>query len=191
MAQNQLVGNKGEMYTGKTSVNATFAKRESIPDTKLINPIDLDERRAIGILLPFGSEVVNDSGYSKSPTSTTGLESGTKPGTTSDTLFRSSYLTKDQVISNVRNLILTNKGERVMNPEFGTNIYNLLFENNMPDLEEQIRDSVEEAFANYMPLARIEDLMITQKEHRIHIMLGFSVKEYSINEIIEITTGVA
>jgi phage baseplate assembly protein W len=182
---------EAENYTGKTAVKATYGKRTAIVDSKLINPIDLEEARAIGVVLPFGDNTTSDSGYSKEGTSTSGLSGGIKPGVTGNTLFKSSYLTKDQVISNVRNLILTNRGERLMNPEFGTDIYNLLFENNMPDLEEQIRDSIEAAFEKYMPLCRVEDIVITQKEHKIHIMLGFSVKEYNINEVLEITTGVA
>ena len=42
-----------------------------------------------------------------------------------------------------------------------------------------------------MPLARIENLEVEQKEHKIHIVLGFSVKEYNISEVLEITSGVA
>lgn len=178
-------------YTGRTSVNARFSRRSSIPDTTLINPADLDESKAIGILLPFGADSNSKTGYADGETSATGIQTGTDPVKEGSSLFRLSYLTKDQVISNVRNLILTNKGERLMNPDFGTDIYNLLFENNVPELDETIRTSVRDAFDRYMPLARIERLEVEQKEHKIHIVLGFSVKEYNINEILEITSGVA
>jgi len=179
-------------YTGRTSVNARFSNRTAIPDTTLINPADLDESKAIGILLPFGSENNSKSGYSDAETSTSGMQlDATDPVKQGSSLFKLSYLTKDQVISNVRNLILTNKGERLMNPDFGTDIYSLLFENNIPELDETIRANVRDAFDRYMPLARIEKLEVEQKEHKIHIVLGFSVKEYNINEVLEITSGVA
>ena len=176
-------------YTGKTSVKARFAKRRDVVDTTLINPIDLNQDRAIGILLPFGNNSNDSSGYDNSPTKSN--LGGTPPTTSGNNLFRLSYLTKDQVISNVRNLILTNKGERLMNPEFGTDIYRLLFDQNTLDLEPKIRESVQNAFDKYMPLAKIEFLEVNQHEHKIHIILGFSVIEYNISEIIEITTGVA
>ena len=112
-------------YTGRTSVKAVYGRRRDVVDPKMINPIDLIEEKAIGIVLPFGNNSTTDSGYSKDGTSSSGISGGTKPGIDGSTLFKSSYLTKDQVISNVRNLILTNKGERIMNPDFGTNIYNL------------------------------------------------------------------
>ena len=176
-------------YTGRTAVKARFSKRKDVVDTRLINPIDLNQDRAIGILLPFGGDSNSSSGYDSSPT--TSNLGGVPPVTSGNSLFRLSYLTKDQVISNVRNLILTNKGERLMNPEFGTDIYQLLFEQNTLDLEPKIRESIQGAFDKYMPLAKIEFLEINQHEHKIHIALGFSVIEYDINEIIEITTGVA
>ena len=176
-------------YTGATSVKAKFGRRREVIDSKIINPIDLEDSRAIGIMLPFGNTDNSDSGYSQNKTSNTGISAGTKPGTTGGTLFKLSYLTKDQVISNVRNLILTTRGERIMNPDFGTNIRDFLFEQNMPNIEQKIRDSIEDAFVRYMPLCRIEDMVVTQSEHKIHIMLGFSVEEYNINEVLEITTS--
>ncbi len=176
-------------YTGKTSVKANFSRGRDAVDTKLINPIDLNQDRAIGILLPFGGNTNSSEGYDSSPTDSN--LGGTPPVNSGNSLFKLSYLTKDQVISNVRNLILTNKGERPMNPEFGTNIYSLLFEQNTVDLEPKIRESIQKAFDKYMPLAKIEFLEINQGEHKIHIALGFSVIEYDINEILEITTGAA
>ena len=67
-----------------------------------INPIDLpqNDRVAIGVTLPFNG-----------------------PG-----VFNSSYATKDQVKSNLINLLLTDPGERLMEPNFGVGVRSLLFE---------------------------------------------------------------
>ena len=63
-------------------------------------PIDLNARKAIGVSLPFNG-----------------------PG-----VFNSTYTTKDQTKSNLVNLLLTDIGERVMNPGFGTVLRKFLFE---------------------------------------------------------------
>lgn len=42
--------------------------------------------------------------------------------------FNPSYKTVDQITSNLKNLILTQKGSRPMQPMFGTSIYKILFE---------------------------------------------------------------
>jgi len=67
-----------------------------------INPIDLPEndKVAVGVTFPFDGPAV----------------------------FNSSYTTKEQVKSNLINLLLTTPGERLMNPTFGVGIRNLLFE---------------------------------------------------------------
>ena len=56
------------------------------------SPIDLEPDIAVGITLPFGK----DKG-----------------------LFSLSYTTEEQSISNLKNLLLTRKGERLFQPEFG------------------------------------------------------------------------
>jgi hypothetical protein len=58
------------------------------------NPIDVGSRVAIGVSIPFNAPQV----------------------------FTQTYTTQDQVKSNIINFILTNKGERVFNPTFGSNI---------------------------------------------------------------------
>jgi phage baseplate assembly protein W len=72
-----------------------------IPQTIRVNPLDLQKNIAIGVSLPFNG-----------------------PG-----VFKSTYTTKDQIKSNLINLLLTDKGERIMNPEFGTDIRKSLFDN--------------------------------------------------------------
>ena len=71
-----------------------------IPQTIRVNPLDLQKNIAIGVSLPFNG-----------------------PG-----VFNSTYTTKDQVKSNLLNLLLTDVGERVMNPTFGCNLKRFLFE---------------------------------------------------------------
>jgi phage baseplate assembly protein W len=72
-----------------------------IPQTIRVNPLDLQKNIVIGVSLPFNA-----------------------PG-----VFNKTYSTKDQIKSNLINLLLTDKGERIMNPEFGTDLRRSLFEN--------------------------------------------------------------
>ena len=58
-----------------------------------------------------------------------GLRLPLTKGSDIDGYFESTNLTIDAVKENIRNLLLTRKGERVFNPELGVGLENLLFEN--------------------------------------------------------------
>lgn len=68
------------------------------------------------------------------------------------------------VSQSIKNLILTNFGERLFNPNFGSNIYKTLFEPNLTEdlnlLEDRIRFSIE----NYEPRAIIEEILVRSSE---------------------------
>jgi hypothetical protein len=88
----------------------------ALPNTIRVNPLDLQKNIAIGVSLPFS-----------------------KP-------FTSTYTTKDQIKSNLINLLLTEVGERVMNPNFGCELRRFLFEGitdfNTEELSASLRNSI-------------------------------------------------
>ena len=50
-------------------------------------------------------------------------------------IFRRTKTALQQAKSNIKNLLLTNKGERLGNPTFGTNLLSLAFSQENTDLE--------------------------------------------------------
>ena len=92
-------------------------------------PVNETPDKAIGILLPFNNS-------SNARPDTLNYASGSISG---KQLFGQSYSTEEQVISNLKNLLLTRKGERVMQPLFGTDIFDKLFENNTLDLRSSLK----------------------------------------------------
>ena len=92
-----------------------------IQQTIRINPLDLQKNTSIGISLPFNG-----------------------PG-----VFNKTFTTRDQIKSNMINLILTNKGERIMNPEFGADIRKSLFEQITDDTVTSITEHIVEAVMKY------------------------------------------
>ena len=102
---------------------------------------------------------------------------------TKGNLFDLSYSTEQQVLSNVKNLLLTNKGERVMQPRFGTNIRRSLFNQNTDDIREQIAFEITDAIGFWLPYVSVVDLKIDLviaertdiQEHGIKITLRVSI----------------
>lgn len=69
--------------------------------------------------------------------------------------FEQSFDTLTQVKSNFINLILTRKGERVHQPEFGCGIHDYLFEQLTPENIEGARLSVVDAVELWMPFLEL------------------------------------
>jgi len=76
--------------------------------------------------------------------------------------FQQAFDTLTQVKSNFINLILTRKGERVHQPEFGCGIHDYLFEQLTPENIEGARLSVVNAVERWMPF-----LELVQFVHRV------------------------
>ena len=75
-------------------------------------------------------------------------------------IFFQSYTNRVQVFSNVKNLLLTAKGERYMQPDFGTDIRWLLFENisDESDFKTKISSTILESIEFWMPFISISDM---------------------------------
>ena len=69
--------------------------------------------------------------------------------------FQQSFDTLTQVKSNFINLILTRRGERVHQPEFGCRIHEILFEPLTPENIEIARLSVVSAVEQWMPFLQL------------------------------------
>ena len=87
------------------------------------------------------------------------------------------YKTKtilEQAKSNMRNLLLTSKGERVMQPEFGSTLTDVLF-NQGEDVENQIDEAIREAVSNWLPYIIINEINMFQKGNQVDVSIDFSV----------------
>jgi phage baseplate assembly protein W len=123
------------------------------------NPIDFEPDVAVGIKLPFG-----------------------KP----NGLFSQSYTTEEQAVSNLKNLLLTRKGERVFQPEFGSNVYSLLFENIDINIESKMADILTEDINFWLPYIVIDNIDVDSNQDRnsVRIELRFRVTEQGANQQI-------
>ncbi len=81
----------------------------------------------------------------------------------SGTLFEMHYDLAENVVDNLRNLILTNKGERLGNPAFGTDIRKTQFGTaNKEDAEIEMMAKIQNAVRAFMPFVTLQDFTTTQ-----------------------------
>ena len=130
-----------------------------------IDPLDLKEndKIAIGVTLPF-------DGYA---------------------VFNQSFTTKEQVKSNLINLLLTSPGERIMNPSFGVGIRDLIFENEVD--REALQNRITDGAMEHIPEIEILNVnaqrvnMSTNPEvHQLRISLNYALLASSQTDSIEL-----
>ena len=70
-------------------------------------------------------------------------------------------INRDAVKNSVRNIVLTNHGERFFKPKFGGNVTSKLFENASKFTEFNTARSIRIALANYEPRAEVIKVKVT------------------------------
>lgn len=101
-------------------------------------------------------------------------------------LFKTTYTTEEQAIHNLKNLLLTARGERRLMSSFGTDILRLLFNQNTETLRSAVKDSIESAISFWLPYIEIVNLEVSQElegkinEHAVAIRLTYRVANVSL-----------
>jgi phage baseplate assembly protein W len=76
------------------------------------------------------------------------------------------YTNEEAVKKSIRNLITTEKYDRLFQPEVGCRIKSLLFENMSPIIIEEMKSVIRETIDRYEPRARILDIIIQTNDAR-------------------------
>lgn len=81
------------------------------------------------------------------------------------------------IINSVKNLILTNFYERPFQPEIGSNIRRLLFENIDTIIAAQLERAIEETILNYEPRVQVSSVIAVARpdENRYAVQLEFFI----------------
>lgn len=98
-----------------------------------------------------------------------------------NTAFNQSFTTIEQTKSNIKNLLLTKKYERLMQPNLGSGMQELLFEINDEDLAQKIEDTINSSIETWLPFVTIEDISIEQTNelkdsNQVNVSLRFRIQ---------------
>tara|TARA_R110000824_G_scaffold135478_2_gene298764 strand:+ start:1640 stop:2083 length:444 start_codon:yes stop_codon:yes gene_type:complete len=110
-------------------------------------------------------------------------------------VFNKTYTTIEQASTNVKSLLLTRKGERYEQPNFGTDLLNILFEPNVSGIKSFITDTITDAVQYWLPYISITGLDIITLEddptllHDIKISIKFAVTGTDSEQTITIFAG--
>ena len=95
-----------------------------------------------------------------------------------------------QVKNNFINLIMTIKGERVNNPEFGCDIHKVIFEQNSNLIYEKSLLAIESAVEKWMPFLELEQFEILDTKYEIDRYILQIYVKYRLTNAPNITDAV-
>lgn len=91
---------------------------------------------------------------------------------------------------NLKNLILTSPGERVMDLGFGVGLRNYLFDNNTAVVRAQLESRIYEQVDKYMPFVNIIDLQVVENSNHpnsLEIKLRYNIQNIASEEILSVS----
>mgnify|MGYP003139310402 FL=1 len=123
-------------------------------------PIDSIGRKAVGFSLPFNGPAV----------------------------FNPTFTTRDQTKSNLINYLLTNRGERVFNPNFGADLRNLLFEQILDRTTEDLKARIQNDISIFFPNVVILEIQFDNQpdNNEINFTLTYQIQNFDITDEINI-----
>lgn len=94
--------------------------------------------------------------------------------------FQQTFTTQSAIKANIKNFLLTNFGERPLNPTFGNNLSRFVFEQDDEVTKLKIRETILEALATNFPSVRVERFTFENEvdDNRIAISMTFSLASY-------------
>ena len=104
----------------------------------------------------------------------------------STNMFEGTPTTREQVKTNLLNLILTEKGERINHPNYGLGVKNLLFEQGID--HEQMEENIHSQIMIYIPEIELIDTTVStsKDQHTIQIKISYSITDSSLVDAIQI-----
>ena len=132
-----------------------------ISSTRRINPLDINKNISIGVAFPLDEQsMLNPKG--------------------------GTLTVKEQVKTNLINVLLTAPGERIMEPLFGVGLKQLLFE---PDINiESLKEQINAQTQLYIPEINITDIEVNfpGDDHILYIIINYDVIDSREQDAIQL-----
>lgn len=83
----------------------------------------------------------------------------------------------DAVKRSLRNLLMTNRGERVYRPDLGSDIRRVLFEPMTPQMSSQLKMYITDAVEKYEPRAKLVDVVVlpVEAQNTYYVTINFEI----------------
>jgi len=125
-----------------------------------INPIDFQPSVAVGVGLPFSATNV----------------------------FKSTFTSQDALKANLVNFLLTDTGERFLNPNLGAGLRPLLFDQMVTSNTDAIESAISVGIANWFPEISLTSVSTDMAEdiNTVTIYITYKIKQTNVQDKLAI-----
>ena len=106
--------------------------------------------------------------------------------------FQLNKSVTDSVKQNFKNLMLTVKGERIMDPDFGVGIHSFLFENYNQSTNQSIISEANTQILKYMPFINLQEIKVTYSKtnnNQFYIYIRYSIQSLNVLDELNFTVS--
>lgn len=98
----------------------------------------------------------------------------------------------DSIKSQVLHVIFTPKGQKLRDPEFGTDLIKFIFNPSEPETFNKIKDEISRQITKYVPMVEFRDITIYNSEiddNGIIVMVEYGVKKGNKTEVTTVAVN--
>ena len=97
---------------------------------------------------------------------------------------------RETVKQNLKMIILTNPGERIMDPEFGVGVKTYLFSNFSEGIQSELYDKITQQVATYIPSVSITKITFFESNpdtNTLSFQVYYRLPDTGLNDLLEFT----
>ena len=99
--------------------------------------------------------------------------------------FSQAFNSFEQAKSNLKNLLLTRKGERIFQPNFGSGIHELLFEQSTNDLESRLQENITDSVNFWLPYINIDTIDVNMTDEMKDRYIAEMKVQFTVGNVYE------
>jgi phage baseplate assembly protein W len=95
---------------------------------------------------------------------------------------------EEEIKQNLKNIVLTGKGERMMDKDFGLGIRDYLFENKKSDMFEEMEPELKRQCEKYLPIVIIDGVEIDRNltdVNAVGIKIFYSIPDLNVKDALD------
>jgi len=108
----------------------------------------------------------------------------------SNTSIPAAVTDAELVQQSLLQILNTNRGERVMRPNFGCNLQQYVFENNDDLLEQLMRTEISSSISRWEPRAQLDNILLQRNDTTLTVTVVYTVVTTQTKDTVQVAVPV-